>query len=100
MDEYTLKDGRKIFLLAEGRLINLSSAEGHPASVMDMSFANQALSAEYIAQNYPNMENQVYNVPNQIDASIASLKLKALGIEIDQLTDEQQEYLNSWTMGT
>ena len=100
VDEYTLKDGRKIFLLAEGRLINLSSAEGHPASVMDMSFANQALSAEYIAQNYPNMENQVYNVPNQIDASIASLKLKALGIEIDQLTDEQQEYLNSWTMGT
>ena len=100
VDEYTLKDGRKIFLLAEGRLINLSSAEGHPASVMDMSFANQALSAEYIAQNYPNMENQVYTVPNQIDASIASLKLKALGIEIDQLTDEQQEYLNSWTMGT
>ena len=100
VDEYTLKDGRKIFLLAEGRLINLSSAEGHPASVMDMSFANQALSAEYIATNYQNMENQVYNVPNQIDASIASLKLKALGIEIDQLTDEQQEYLNSWTMGT
>ena len=100
VDEYTLKDGRKIFLLAEGRLINLSSAEGHPASVMDMSFANQALSAEYIATNYRNMENQVYNVPNQIDASIASLKLKALGIEIDQLTDEQQEYLNSWTMGT
>ena len=100
VDEYTLKDGRKIFLLAEGRLINLSSAEGHPASVMDMSFANQALSAEYIATNYPNMENQVYTVPNQIDASIASLKLKALGIEIDQLTDEQQEYLNSWTMGT
>ena len=100
VDEYTLKDGRKIFLLAEGRLINLSSAEGHPASVMDMSFANQALSAEYIATNYQNMENQVYNVPNQIDASIASLKLKALGIEIDQLTDKQQEYLNSWTMGT
>ena len=100
VDEYTLKDGRKIFLLAEGRLINLSSAEGHPASVMDMSFANQALSAEYIATNYPNMENQVYTVPNQIDASIASLKLKALGIEIDQLTDEQQKYLNSWTMGT
>ena len=100
VDEYTLKDDRKIFLLAEGRLINLSSAEGHPASVMDMSFANQALSAEYIATNYRNMENQVYNVPNQIDASIASLKLKALGIEIDQLTDEQQEYLNSWTMGT
>jgi adenosylhomocysteinase len=100
VDEYTLKDGRKIFLLAEGRLINLSSAEGHPASVMDMSFANQALSAEYIAKNYPNMENQVYVVPEQIDASIASLKLKALGVEIDQLTDEQQEYLNSWTMGT
>ena len=100
VDEYTLKDGRKIFLLAEGRLINLSSAEGHPASVMDMSFANQALSAEYIAKNYPNMENQVYVVPDQIDASIASLKLKALGVEIDQLTDEQQEYLNSWTMGT
>ena len=100
VDEYTLKDGRKIFLLAEGRLINLSSAEGHPASVMDMSFANQALSAEHIAKNYSNMENQVYVVPDQIDASIASLKLKALGVEIDQLTDEQQEYLNSWTMGT
>ena len=100
VDEYTLKDGRKIFLLAEGRLINLSSAEGHPASVMDMSFANQALSAEYIAKNYSNMENQVYVVPDRIDASIASLKLKALGVEIDQLTDEQQEYLNSWTMGT
>ncbi|HIC18949.1 TPA: adenosylhomocysteinase, partial [Candidatus Poribacteria bacterium] len=100
VDEYTLKDGRKIFLLAEGRLINLSSAEGHPASVMDMSFANQALSAEYIVKNCQNMEKQVYIVPEQIDASIASLKLKALGVEIDQLTDEQQEYLNSWAMGT
>ena len=100
VDEYTLKDGRKIFLLAEGRLINLSSAEGHPASVMDMSFANQALSAEYIVKNCQNMDKQVYIVPEQIDASIASLKLKALGVEIDQLTDEQQEYLNSWEMGT
>ena len=95
-----LKDGRKIYLLGQGRLINLAAAEGHPASVMDMSFANQALSAEYIVQQYRNMDKQVYSVPDDIDQAIASLKLAALGIEIDELTEEQETYLNSWTMGT
>ena len=100
VDEYTLKDGRKIFLLGEGRLINLASAEGHPASVMDMSFANQALAAEYVVQNHEQLKKQVYTVPEELDASVATLKLRALGVEIDQLTDEQEKYLNSWTMGT
>ena len=86
--------------MGQGRLINLAAAEGHPASVMDMSFANQALSAEYIVQQYQNMDKQVYSVPNDIDQTIASLKLAALGIEIDELTEEQETYLNSWTMGT
>ena len=100
VEEYTLKDGRNLYLLGEGRLINLASAEGHPASVMDMSFANQALSAEYVVKNHDQMENHVYDVPEELDASIANLKLKALGVEIDELTGEQQTYLNSWTMGT
>ena len=100
VEEYTLKDGRKLHLLGEGRLINLASAEGHPASVMDMSFANQALSAEYIVKNRDSLEKQVYVVPEGIDASIAELKLQALGVEIDELTEEQQTYLSSWTMGT
>jgi adenosylhomocysteinase len=100
VEEYRLKDGRKIYLLGQGRLINLAAAEGHPASVMDMSFANQALSAEYIVQQYRNMDKQVYSVPDDIDQAIASLKLAALGIEIDELTEEQEIYLNSWTMGT
>ena len=100
VEEYSLKDGRKLYLLGEGRLINLASAEGHPASVMDMSFANQALSAEYVVKNHEQMENRVYDVPEELDASIASLKLNALGVAIDDLTDEQQTYLNSWTMGT
>jgi adenosylhomocysteinase len=100
VEEYRLKDGRKIYLLGQGRLINLAAAEGHPASVMDMSFANQALSAEYIVQQYRNMDKQVYSVPDDIDQVIASLKLAALGIEIDELTEEQETYLNSWTMGT
>ena len=100
VEEYRLKDGRKIYLLGQGRLINLAAAEGHPASVMDMSFANQALSAEYIVQQYRNMDKQVYSVPDDIDQAIASLKLAALGIEIDELTEEQETYLNSWTMGT
>ena len=86
--------------MGQGRLINLAAAEGHPASVMDMSFANQALSAEYIVQQYRNMDKQVYSVPDDIDQAIASLKLAALGIEIDELTEEQETYLNSWTMGT
>ncbi|MBI3359308.1 MAG: adenosylhomocysteinase [Nitrospirae bacterium] len=100
VDEYTLSDGRRINLLGEGRLINLASAEGHPAAVMDMSFANQALSAEYIAKEAANLENKVYPVPKIIDASIARLKLQAIGIEIDQLTNEQVKYLASWDMGT
>ncbi|MBI3598536.1 MAG: adenosylhomocysteinase [Nitrospirae bacterium] len=100
VDEYTLSDGRRINLLGEGRLINLASAEGHPAAVMDMSFANQALSAEYIAKEAANLENKVYPVPKIIDASIARLKLQAIGIEIDQLTKEQVKYLASWDMGT
>jgi adenosylhomocysteinase len=98
--EYTLSDGKRIYLLAEGRLVNLSSAEGHPASVMDMSFANQALSAEYIAKNGKDLKPDVYVVPKDIDRKVAELKLKTMGIEIDSLTEEQKEYLNSWEMGT
>ncbi len=100
VEEYILKDGRKIYLLGEGRLINLAAAEGHPASVMDMSFANQALSAEYMAKNYKKLKNQVYKVPDDIDKKIAALKLKSLGIKIDVLTPEQKKYLASWEMGT
>ena len=100
VDEYVLSDGRKIFLLGEGRLINLAAAEGHPASVMDMSFANQALSAEYIHQHAHTLEKQVYRVPIELDKQIARLKLDAMGIRIDTLTPEQQEYLTSWEMGT
>ena len=100
VDEYTLDDGRRIYLLAEGRLVNLAAAEGHPASVMDMSFANQALSAEYLVKEGKNLEPNVYTVPEHIDRSVAELKLKSMGIEIDQLTPEQVEYLNSWEMGT
>jgi len=100
VEEYTLRDGRKIFLLGEGRLINLASAEGHPASVMDMSFANQALSAEYMLKNYASLEKRVYSVPEAIDKEIARLKLAAMGITIDDLTEEQIHYLNSWEEGT
>ncbi|RTZ59082.1 MAG: adenosylhomocysteinase, partial [Gammaproteobacteria bacterium] len=98
--EYKLKDGRRIYVLAEGRLVNLASAEGHPASVMDMSFANQALSARYIAQNRGKLENKVYPVPKEIDERVARLKLTALGVEIDELTPEQIKYLQSWEFGT
>jgi adenosylhomocysteinase len=100
VDEYTLKDGRKIILLAEGRLVNLSGAEGHPANVMDMSFANHALCAEYLLKNAHNMEKKVYNVPEEIDNNIAKVKLQTLDIEIDELTEEQVKYMNSWKMGT
>jgi adenosylhomocysteinase len=100
VEEYTLKDGRRIYLLAQGRLVNLASAEGHPASVMDMSFANQALSAEYIVKNYKNLEKKVYKVPDEIDREVAVLKLKSMGVEIDQLTQEQIAYLSSWEIGT
>jgi adenosylhomocysteinase len=100
VDEYHLSNGRKVYLLGEGRLINLTAAEGHPAQVMDMSFANQALSAEYIVKNHLELENNVYKVPQDIDKNIAELKLKAMGISIDTLTQEQKKYLSSWEMGT
>ena len=98
--EYKLKDGRRIYLLAEGRLVNLASAEGHPAQVMDMSFANQALSAEYIYKNHSKLEPKVYKVPDELDLEVARLKLKSMGIEIDKLTEEQIKYLSSWQHGT
>ena len=100
VDEYAMPDGRKIFVLGEGRLINLTSAEGHPASVMDMSFANQALSAEYMNKNAKSLEKSVYGVPQEIDTEIARLKLEALGVQIDTLTEEQERYLASWQEGT
>lgn len=100
VDEYTLPDGRRITLLAEGRLVNLAGAEGHPANVMDMSFANQALCAEYMVKNAQNMQPGVYVVPEDIDSEIARLKLETLGIHIDTLTEEQRAYMNSWNMGT
>lgn len=100
VEQYEMKDGRRIFILAEGRLVNLGAAEGHPASVMDMSFANQALSAEYVYKNSKSLGKKVYSVPAEIDKKIAELKLKSMGITIDKLTLEQEEYLNSWEMGT
>ncbi len=100
VEEYRLKDGRRIYLLSEGRLINLAAAEGHPASVMDMSFANQALGSEYAVKNQGKLEKKVYRVPHPIDAEIARLKLESMGIKIDTLTDEQKKYLASWEMGT
>ena len=100
VEEFALKNGKRIYVLGEGRLINLAAAEGHPASVMDMSFANQALSSEFVAQNYKKLEKKVYKVPEDIDRMIAKLKLKALGIKIDTLTAEQKKYLSSWEMGT
>jgi adenosylhomocysteinase len=100
VQEYTMKNGRKVFILGEGRLINLAAAEGHPASVMDMSFANQALGAEYVVNNHESLQNKVYSIPTDIDNEIARLKLKALGIPIDTLTAEQEHYLSSWEMGT
>ena len=100
VESYTLADGRTLYLIGEGRLVNLASAEGHPASVMDMSFANQALSLEYIAKNQQKLENKVYDVPESIDEEVARLKLAAFGVEIDTLTAEQEKYLNSWEMGT
>lgn len=98
--EYKLKNGRKIYLLSDGRLVNLAAAEGHPASVMDMSFANQALSAEYILKKTNSLENKVYGVPEKIDKYVASLKLKTMNVKIDSLTMEQKKYLSSWEIGT
>ena len=100
VEGHVLKDGREIFLLAEGRLVNLATAEGHPAAVMDMSFANQALAAEYVAQNHESLETKVHPMPREIDMEIARLKLASRGIEIDQLSDAQSKYLASWDQGT
>lgn len=100
VEEYTMKNGKRINILGEGRLINLAAAEGHPASVMDMSFANQALSAEYMANNYRKLDRKVYKVPDEIDKEISRLKLASLAVKIDTLTDEQKKYLASWELGT
>lgn len=100
VDEYVMKDGRRLYLLGEGRLINLAAAEGHPASVMDMSFANQALSAEYIKSEGRKLKPKVYSVPEEIDKEVARLKLESMGVKIDRLTKEQKKYLESWEIGT
>jgi len=100
VEEFTLKSGKKIVLLGEGRLINLACAEGHPAMVMDMSFANQALSCEYIVQKHKTLKKKVYPVPEELDTFIARLKLDSMGTRIDKLTGEQEKYLASWEMGT
>ncbi|MGB8253575.1 MAG: adenosylhomocysteinase [Anaerolineaceae bacterium] len=100
VDQYKLKDGRFIHILGEGRLVNLAAAEGHPASVMDMSFANQALAAEYLLKNHDKLQNQVYSVPDEIDKDIARIKLEAMGVKIDVLTADQLKYLSSWEEGT
>jgi adenosylhomocysteinase len=100
VEEFTLADGRRIYLLAEGRLVNISAAEGHPAIVMDMSFANQALATEYAVQNAASLEKKVYAVPTEIDEEIARLKIETMGVAIDTLTEEQAAYLASWDEGT
>ena len=100
VDEYAMKDGRKLYLLGEGRLINLAAAEGHPAAVMDMSFANQALSVEYLVKNASELSPQVYPVPEPIDRQVAKLKLETMGVQVDKLTPEQEQYLASWEEGT
>ncbi len=100
VEEFTLPGGKRIYVLGEGRLINLAAAEGHPSSVMDMSFANQALCAEFLMKHGDGLEKKVYGVPKEIDEEIARLKLKSMGIEIDELTEEQEKYLHSWEMGT
>ena len=99
MEEYSLDDGRKLYLLAEGRLVNLAAAEGHPSEVMDMSFANQALCSEYIAKT-AKLQTKVYIVPKEIDEKVAELKLKSMDVKIDELTAEQKKYLSTWEMGT
>jgi adenosylhomocysteinase len=100
VDEFTLADGRRLHLLGEGRLVNLAAAEGHPAAVMDMSFANQALSVEWLVRHHTELERRVYPVPEEIDREVARLKLRAMGIDIDTLTEEQERYLHSWDQGT
>ncbi|HLN89519.1 MAG TPA: adenosylhomocysteinase, partial [Candidatus Binatia bacterium] len=99
MEEYTLKDGKHLYLLAEGRLVNLAAAEGHPSEVMDMSFANQALCSEYIAKT-AKLQTKVYTVPKELDEKVAELKLMSMGVAIDELTAEQKKYLSTWEMGT
>ena len=98
--QYEMKDGRKLFLIAEGRLMNLAAAEGHPSAVMDLSFADQALTAEWLAANHQNLQNQVYDVPKEIDEKVSKLKLQSMGVKIDVLTPGQKKYLASWTEGT
>ena len=100
VEEFHLKNDRRIYLLGEGRLINLASAEGHPSSVMDMSFANQALASEFLVKHQQTLEKKVYQVPTEIDQAIARMKLQSMGIQIDQLTKEQEHYLASWEKGT
>jgi adenosylhomocysteinase len=100
VEEYSFRDGRRLNVLADGRLINLSAAEGHPASVMDMSFANQALSADYMVKNHSQLENRVYPVPEDLDKQVARMKLESMGVKIDRLTAEQEHYLSSWSEGT
>jgi adenosylhomocysteinase len=100
VEEYRMADGRRIYLLPDGRLVNLSAAEGHPASVMDMSFANQALCVEHLVKNYTKLEKKVYSVPEEIDRAVAQIKLEAMGVRIDRLSAEQSKYLSSWSEGT
>ena len=100
VEEYELGDGRRVFLLADGRLLNLAAAEGHPAAVMDMSFANQALSVAWVVQQHGSLAPGVYDVPDAIDKDVARLKLESLGVRIDELTEQQQRYLASWETGT
>lgn len=100
LEEFELKNGRRLYLIARGRLCNLGAAEGHPSEVMDMSFANQALCSEYLLKNWRKLEKKVYDVPKEIDETVSKLKLEALGIEIDELTEEQKNYLNTWKEGT
>jgi adenosylhomocysteinase len=99
VEEYRL-EGKSVFVLGQGRLINLAAAEGHPASVMDMSFANQALASEYLLEKQGRLERKVYRIPEKIDREIATLKLAGMGVNIDELTPEQEKYLSSWTLGT
>ncbi len=100
VDEYELPNGKKVYLLAEGRLVNLAAAEGHPSEVMDMSFSNQALAVEYLVKNRGRLSNKVYNVPEQLDYQVAKIKLEAMGVQIDELTEEQKEYMKQWKYGT
>jgi adenosylhomocysteinase len=100
VEEFSLQNGRRLYVLGEGRLINLAAAEGHPSSVMDMSFANQALCSEYMVKNHASLKKLVYSVPIDIDREIARLKLASMGVDIDELTSEQDTYLHSWEMGT